>query len=85
MHCLFMYDTSFTSLSLVARLLSVSNDDGDDRDLCPYAEMYQTLGPFWRAVVDISCGRFVYTMGRFGLGHDKSEQMNVKAFRQSFF
>ena len=33
-HCLSMYDTSFTSL--VARLLSVSNDDGDDRDLCPY-------------------------------------------------
>jgi len=24
--------------------------------------MYQTLGPFWRAVLDISCGRFVYTI-----------------------
>ena len=35
-HCLSMYNTSFTSLSLVARLLSASNDDGDDRDLCLY-------------------------------------------------
>jgi len=31
--------------------------------------MYQTPWPFWRAVLDISWGRFfVYTMGRSGLG-----------------
>jgi len=30
--------------------------------------MYQTPGPFWRAVLVIGGAVFVYTMGRFGLG-----------------